>query len=81
MSKQGTLVNPFRKAEFDILFGEGIDTAGELLDFGQESGILQRKGAWYSAGKKKLGQGRDRTRQAILEDPELFQKLSEAARG
>ena len=66
---------PFKRAEFDIIFGEGIDITGELIDFGLAAGVLQRKGSWYSHGDQQLGQGRARTRTAILEDAKLFEKL------
>ncbi len=66
---------PFKKVEFDIIFGEGIDITGELIDFGLAAGTLERKGSWYYCGDQKLGQGRLRTRMAILEDPELFKAL------
>ena len=73
---------PFRKAEFDILFGEGIDIYGELLDFGLASGAITRSGAWYSvSGGERMGQGRDKARFYIMEDAKLFDKLLKAASG
>jgi recombination protein RecA len=72
---------PFKKAEFDILYGEGIDIYGELLDFGIESGDIMRSGAWYSiAGGERMGQGRDKARFYLMEDADLFKKLHAKAR-
>jgi recombination protein RecA len=77
--RKNKVAPPFKKAEFDIAFGVGVDQAAELLDFGIAAGVLTRKGSWYSCGEKRLGQGRDRTKQTILEDPELFKMLQETA--
>tara|TARA_Y100000034_G_scaffold46652_1_gene57451 strand:- start:128 stop:1162 length:1035 start_codon:yes stop_codon:yes gene_type:complete len=74
---------PFKKAEFDIAFGIGIDQAGELLDIGVSSGVITRSGAYYYNGPKADGktiaQGRDRTKIKILEDLDLFGRLKAAA--
>lgn len=66
---------PFRKAEFDILFGEGISRAGEIIDLGAELGIIKKSGSWYSYNDTKLGQGRDASKQVIQDNPELAEEL------
>jgi recombination protein RecA len=62
---------PFRSAEFDIIFGEGISKAGEIIDMGVELSIIQKSGSWYSYNSDKLGQGRDAVKQLMLDNPEL----------
>ena len=66
---------PFRKAEFDIMFGEGISRAGEILDLGTDFGIIKKSGSWYSYNDSKLGQGRDASKQIIQDNPELAEEL------
>ena len=66
---------PFRKAEFDIMFGEGISRAGEIIDLGAELGIIKKSGSWYSYNETKLGQGRDASKQVIQDNPELAEEL------
>ncbi|MCM0720855.1 recombinase RecA [Parabacteroides sp. W1-Q-101] len=67
---------PFRKAEFDIMFGEGISKAGEIVDLGAELNIIKKSGSWYSYNDTKLGQGRDAAKQCISDNPELAEELS-----
>jgi recombination protein RecA len=67
---------PFRKAEFDIMFGEGISHTGELVDLGVEHGIVKKSGSWFSYNDTKLGQGRDAAKQCIADNPELAEELS-----
>jgi recombination protein RecA len=62
---------PFRQAEFDIIFGQGISKAGEIIDIGVELGIIQKSGSWFSYEGNKLGQGRDSVKQMMLDNPEL----------
>jgi len=62
---------PFRQAEFDIIFGEGISKTGEIVDMGVDYGILQKSGSWFSYDNNKLGQGRDAVKQLLLDNPEL----------
>ena len=62
---------PFREAEFDIMFGEGISKVGELLDLGVELGIVQKSGAWFNYGDMRLGQGRDNSKQFLKDNPEI----------
>ena len=66
---------PFRKAEFEILFGEGISKTGEIVDLGVEYGIVKKSGAWFSYGDTKLGQGRDAAKRTIADNPELAEEL------
>ena len=66
---------PFRKAEFDIMFGEGISRTGEIIDLGAELGIIKKSGSWYSYNDTKLGQGRDASKQCIADNPELAEEL------
>ena len=66
---------PFRKAEFDIMFGEGISRSGEIVDLGVENGIIKKSGSWYSYNETKLGQGRDASKQVIQDNPELAEEL------
>ena len=66
---------PFRKAEFDIMFGEGISRTGEIVDLGVEYGIVKKSGSWFSYGETKLAQGRDATKQLIADNPELAEEL------
>lgn len=66
---------PFRKAEFEITFGEGISKVGELVDLGVEYGIVQKSGSWYSYGGSKLAQGRDATKTLLKDNPELCEEI------
>ena len=66
---------PFRRAEFDIMFGEGISHSGEIIDLGADLGIIKKSGSWYSYNDTKLGQGRDAAKQCIADNPELADEL------
>lgn len=66
---------PFRAAEFDIIFGEGISKTGEIIDMGTELGIIQKSGSWYSYNNDKMGQGRDAVKQLLIDNPELAKEL------
>ena len=66
---------PFRRAEFDIMFGEGISRSGEIIDLGVELGIIKKSGSWFSYNETKLGQGRDAAKQVIIDNPELAEEL------
>ena len=67
---------PFRKAEFDIMFGEGISKSGEIIDMGAELNIIKKSGSWYSYEETKLAQGRDAAKKVIQDNPELAEELS-----
>lgn len=66
---------PFRQAEFDIVYGEGISKIGEIVDLGAESGIVQKSGSWYSYEGTKLGQGREGVKELLKDNPELAQEI------
>ena len=66
---------PFRRAEFDIMFGEGVSRAGEIVDLGTDLGIIKKSGSWYSYKETKLGQGRDAAKQLVKDNPELAEEL------
>ncbi|HVS96936.1 MAG TPA: recombinase RecA [Puia sp.] len=71
---------PFRSAEFDIVFGEGISKMGEIIDMGVELGIVQKSGSWFSYGTDKLGQGRDTVKQLLHDNPELATEIENKIR-
>ncbi len=69
------LAPPFRKAEFDIMFGEGFSKVGEIIDIGVDKGIVKKSGSWFSYGDTKLGQGRDAVKALIKDNEELAAEL------
>ncbi|NLJ44818.1 MAG: recombinase RecA [Bacteroidales bacterium] len=71
------LAPPFKKADFDILYGEGISQLGEIVDLGVDLDIIRKSGSWFSYGDTKLGQGRDAVKQIIKDNPELYDELKE----
>lgn len=71
---------PFKKAEFDILYGSGISKMGEIIDLGVDFNIVKKSGSWFSYGDTKLGQGRDSVRALLLDNPELADELEKAIR-
>ena len=71
---------PFKKAEFDILYGEGISKIGEILDLGVEFGIIKKSGSWFSYGESKIGQGRDAVKQMLLDNPEFAEEVEAKVR-
>jgi recombination protein RecA len=66
---------PFREAEFDILYGEGISREGDVLDLGVANNIVEKSGAWYSYAGERIGQGRENTRTFLKENKEVFVKM------
>jgi len=66
---------PFRKVEFDVLYGRGVSRAGELIDLGVEAGLVEKSGAWFSYAGERLGQGREGAREALTSDPERAARL------
>lgn len=68
---------PFRKAEFEITFGEGISHVGEIVDLGVELGIIKKSGSWFSYGETRLGQGRDAVKKIIKDNPELSEEIEQ----
>ena len=71
---------PFKQAEFDIMFGEGIAKEGELIDMGVELGLVQKSGSWFSMGETRIGQGRDAARQYLRDNPDVADQLEEDIR-
>lgn len=71
---------PFRVAEFDIIYGEGISKMGEVIDLGVDHGIIKKSGSWYSYGDTKLGQGRDAVKSLLADNPELAEELEKKVR-
>ncbi|HEX5314116.1 MAG TPA: recombinase RecA [Gammaproteobacteria bacterium] len=71
---------PFKKAEFDILYGEGSSREGELIDLGAEHGLVDKSGAWYSYEGERIGQGKDNARQFLKDNPEIADRLDKALR-
>jgi recombination protein RecA len=71
---------PFKTAEFDIMFGEGISREGEIIDMGVNFRILEKSGAWYAYNGEKIGQGRDNAREFLRENPELAREIENKIR-
>jgi recombination protein RecA len=69
------LAPPFKKADFDILYGEGISQLGEIVDLGTDFNIIKKSGSWFSYGDTKIGQGRDAVKQILKDNPELYEEL------
>jgi len=69
------LAPPFKKADFDILYGEGISQLGEIVDLGTDFNIIKKSGSWFSYGDTKIGQGRDAVKQILKDNPELLEEL------
>ena len=68
---------PFKKAEFDIMYGEGISRSGEIVDLGVECNVIKKSGSWFSYGESKLGQGRETVKQLVMDNPELAEELTQ----
>jgi recombination protein RecA len=66
---------PFRRAEFDVMYGKGISKIGEIIDIGVDLNILKKSGSWFSYGETRLGQGRDAIKNLLLDNPELAEEL------
>jgi recombination protein RecA len=67
---------PFKKAEFDIVFGEGISRVGEIVDLGVDKGIVKKSGSWFSYNETKLGQGRESAKNTLKDNPELADEIT-----
>jgi recombination protein RecA len=74
------VASPFKTAEFDILFGEGISRHGEIIDMGVNAQILDKSGAWYAYNGEKIGQGRDNAREFLRENPDLSREIENKVR-
>ena len=66
---------PFRTAEFDVIFGEGISKIGEIIDLGVEKNIIQKSGSWFSYDGTKIGQGRDSVKQILADNPDMADQI------
>ena len=66
---------PFKKAEFDIVYGEGISRVGEVVDLGVEMGVINKSGSWFSYNDQKLAQGREATKQLLMDNAELCDEI------
>ncbi|MEZ6001889.1 recombinase RecA [Hyphomonas sp.] len=71
---------PFRQVEFDILYGEGISKTGELIDLGVKADVIEKSGSWYSYNGERIGQGREKTRQFLKENPAIADEIEDAVR-
>ena len=67
---------PFKKAEFDLMYGKGISRTGEIIDMAVDKEIVKKSGSWFSYGETKLGQGREAVRNLLLDNPELSEELT-----
>ncbi len=74
------LAPPFKAIEFDIMYGEGISKTGELIDLGVKSGIVEKSGSWFSHGDRRIGQGRENTKQFLRDNPEVAEEIERAVR-
>jgi recombination protein RecA len=72
---------PFRKAEFEITFGQGISQVGEIVDLGVAAGVIKKSGSWFSYGDTKLGQGREAVKRIIADNPELAEEIKQKLSG
>jgi recombination protein RecA len=71
---------PFREAEFDVMYGEGISRTGDLLDLGVDKRIIEKSGAWFAYGGERLGQGRENAKQFLKENPDTFKAIEDRVR-
>ena len=71
---------PFKEAEFDVMYNEGISKVGEIVDIGTELEIIKKSGSFYSFGETKLGQGRENVKQYLIENPKLSDEIEEIIR-
>jgi len=78
--KKNKVAPPFRRAEFDIMYNEGISKAGDVLDLGVEMGVIEKRGSYYSYGETRLGQGRENAKEFLRSDPELFLEIENEIR-
>jgi recombination protein RecA len=74
------VASPFREAEFDILYGEGVSREGDLIDLGVAKNIVEKSGSWFSYKGERIGQGRDNARNFLKEHPETAQRLDDELR-
>jgi recombination protein RecA len=78
--KKNKVAPPFKTAEFDIIYNEGISRSGDVLDMGVEVGVVEKKGAYYTFGETRLGQGRENAKAFLRENPELMDEIGQKIR-
>jgi recombination protein RecA len=71
---------PFKNAEFDIMYGEGISRTGEIIDLGVETGVIDKSGSWYSYNGERIGQGRENVKSFLYDNKDLMETLSDTIR-
>ena len=71
---------PFREAEFDVMYGEGISRTGDLLDLAVDKRIVEKSGAWFAYNGERLGQGRENSKQFLKDNPEIFKAIEDKVR-
>jgi recombination protein RecA len=71
---------PFREAEFDVMYGEGISKSGDLLDLAVDKRIIEKSGAWFAYGGERLGQGRENAKQFLKDNPDIYKTIEERVR-
>jgi recombination protein RecA len=71
---------PFREAEFDVMYGEGISRTGDLLDLAVEKRIIEKSGAWFAYGGERLGQGRENAKQFLKDNPDVYRTIEDRVR-
>jgi recombination protein RecA len=71
---------PFREAEFDVMYGEGISRTGDLLDLGVDKRIVEKSGAWFAFAGERLGQGRENAKQFLKENPDIYKTIEDRVR-
>jgi recombination protein RecA len=72
---------PFKQAEFDIMYGEGVSKLGEILDLGVKAGLVEKSGAWFSYDSVRIGQGRENAKLYLKENPDVAARIERAIRG
>jgi len=71
---------PFREAEFDVMYGEGISRAGDLIDLAVDKRIIEKSGAWFAYGGERLGQGRENAKQFLKDNPDIYRAIEDRVR-
>ena len=71
---------PFKQVEFDIMYGQGVSKTGELLDLGVKAGLVEKSGSWFSYDSQRLGQGRENSKQFLVDNPDLANEIETAIR-
>src|SRR5207237_9357881 len=77
---KNTVAPPFREAEFDVMYGEGISRTGDLIDLAVDKRIVEKSGAWFAYGGERLGQGRENAKQFLKENPDVYKAIEDRVR-